>query len=52
MTPRQAAAHRRTIDAARAVERASQYGIDARSAVHDFEEARARLRTEQRRAVS
>jgi hypothetical protein len=44
MTPRQARAHRRTIDAARAIERASQYGINATSAVHTYEQARADMR--------
>jgi hypothetical protein len=40
MSPRQAAAHRRVIDAARQVERAVQYGVDASPAHRQYDRSR------------
>lgn len=51
MSPRLAAAERHVITAARALERAAQYGISTRPAAHLYEQARAtqrRVRREER----
>jgi hypothetical protein len=51
MTQEEAAVDRRVITTARAVERAAQYGIDARGAVQAYENARTD-QARQRRAVN